>query len=336
MKILPPSTHDFARSAHNNQGDAEEAMAKFGHWGPNAGPPPIKGRDSSPRRTVVNRTGGGFKYREDVEAMRFELRTLREKLDGAEFALSEGAAREYAVEARVAYADQQLAQERETWEAWHTLAAEREAALQATLREALEAVGTARDAAQSALGSSAETHADLHHRAEECGALQRRLAAAEDGARQTRRDAADATGRSSELQREAEALATELEEAHAERAELRTTLARASEQLMRAVDGVQQERSDMARARVGYWLGLGLVRLARGLATGLATGSGSCSRSAAPDPDADADPSPSPSTRTEQERGGRLAAEARLQAEAARVAELLGADRTPQRARTPE
>jgi len=311
-------------------------MAKFGHWGPNAGPPPIKGRDSSPRRTVVNRTGGGFKYREDVEAMRFELRTLREKLDGAEFALSEGAAREYAVEARVAYADQQLAQERETWEAWHTQAAEREAVLQATLHEALEAVGTARDAAQSALGSSAETHADLHHRAEECGALQRRLAAAEDGARQTRRDAADATGRSSELQREAEALAIELEEAHAERAELRITLARASEQLMRAVDGVQQERSDMARARVGYWLGLGLVRLARGLATGLATGSGSCSRSAAPDPDADADPSPSPSTRTEQERGGRLAAEARLQAEAARVAELLGADRTPQRARTPE
>ena len=175
-------------------------MAKFGHWGPNAGPPPIKGRDSSPRRTVVNRTGGGFKYREDVEAMRLELRTLREKLDGAEFALSEGAAREYAVEARVAYADQQLAQERETWEAWHTLASEREAALQATLREALEAVGTARDAAQSALGSSAETHADLHHRAEECGALQRRLAAAEDGARQTRRDAADATGRSSEPQ----------------------------------------------------------------------------------------------------------------------------------------
>ena len=227
-------------------------MPKFGHWGANAGPPPIKSRDGSPRRTVVNRTGGGFKYREDLEAMRAELRTLREKLDGAEFSLSEGVAREYAAEARVRYADQQLAQERETWEAWHTQAAEREAVLQATLHEALEAVGTARDAAQSALGSSAETHADLHHRAEECGALQRRLAAAEDGARQTRRDAADATGRSSELQREAEALATELEEAHAERAELRTTLARASEQLMRAVDGVQQERSDMARARVGY------------------------------------------------------------------------------------
>ena len=234
-------------------------MVKFGHWGPNAGPPPIKSRDSSPRRTIVNRTGGGFKYREDVEAMRAELCTLREKLDGAEFSLSEGLAREYAAEARVRYADQQLAQERETWEAWHTQAAEREAALQATLREALEAVGTARDAAQSALGSSAETHADLHHRSEECGALQRRLAAAEDGARQTRRDATDATGRSSELQREAEALATELEEAHAERAELRTTLARASEQLMRAVDGVQQECSDMVRARVGYWLGQGLV-----------------------------------------------------------------------------
>ena len=40
-----------------------------------------------------------------------------------------------------------------------------------------------------------------------------------------------------------QALATELEEAHAERTELRATLARASEQLMRAVDGVQQERS---------------------------------------------------------------------------------------------
>ena len=76
-------------------------MVKFGHWGPNAGPPPIKGRDGSPRRTVVNRTGGGFKYREDVEAMRAELRTLREKLDGAEFSLSEGASREYAAEARV-------------------------------------------------------------------------------------------------------------------------------------------------------------------------------------------------------------------------------------------
>jgi chromosome segregation ATPase len=218
-------------------------MVKFGHWGPNAGPPPIKGRDGSPRRTVVNRTGGGFKYREDVEAMRAELRALREKLDGAEFSISEGASREYAAEARVRQADQQLAQEREAWEAWHSQAAEREAALQARLRETLEAVGTARDAAQSALGSSAETHADLHHRAEECGALQRQLAAVEEGARQARREAAEATGRSSELQREAEALASELEEAHAERDELRSTLARASDQLMRAVDGVQQERS---------------------------------------------------------------------------------------------
>ena len=139
-------------SAHTD--DAE--MPKFGHWGANAGPPPIKSRDGSPRRTVVNRTGGGFKYREDVEAMRDELRTLREKLDGAEFSLSEGVAREYAAEARVRYADQQLAQERETWEAWHTQAAEREAALQATLHEALEAVGTARDAAQSALGGAAQ------------------------------------------------------------------------------------------------------------------------------------------------------------------------------------
>ena len=50
--------------------------------------------------------------------MRAELCTLREKLDGAEFSLSEGLAREYAAEARVRYADQQLAQERETWEAW--------------------------------------------------------------------------------------------------------------------------------------------------------------------------------------------------------------------------
>ena len=64
---------------------------------------------------------------------------------------------------------------------------------------------------------------------------------------------------------------------------------------------------------------------------------------AAPNPDPDASPSPSTSTltltltlslTTEQERGGRLAAEARLQAEAARVAELLGAERMPQRART--
>ena len=210
-------------------------------WGPNVGPPPLgKGRDESPsRRTVVTRTGGGYKYREDIQALHEDLRAavastteLQEKLTKAELELSESSA-------CLRHAEQQLVHLREAAQAAQDAAAQREATLMAKLREALEAVSSARNSAQSALGSQAATHVDLHQRAEECAHLQRKLSASEANARRVtqqlvaseeraREEARAGANQVASLVRQRDDLALELEELRGQQAGVQATLARSS------------------------------------------------------------------------------------------------------------
>ena len=203
-------------------------------WGPNVGPLPLDG--SPPRRTKVSRVGGGYKYREDVDALHEDLRAaragaaeLQQSLASAQLEISETAQRAHADELRAKQAEDQLVQQvecaprdsyplprnlyrilawqRDIFRVAQHLWVEKEGELTDKLREALEAVGTARDAAQSALGSQAATHADMHARAEECSELQRRLVGKEE---ELRRSGQQVRAAEERLREEARAAAAQM------------------------------------------------------------------------------------------------------------------------------